>query len=80
MIRICDNNNSEAGTVSYLFLHTWYLAQSRDFKKFVEGWNEESVSLLNGNVEHATPFVQQPPKDFYYISVIPVFLALAYAL
>lgn len=69
MIRMCDNNNNGVRTVPYLFLHAYYLAQSSNFKKFVEGWKEQAVSLLKGNTGHATLHVPHPPTDSHFISV-----------
>ena len=44
-------------------------SSSRDFRIVVEGWNEQSVSLLKGNTELATLHVQHPPMDFDFISI-----------
>ena len=44
-------------------------SSSRDFQIFVEGWNEQSVSLLKGNTELSALHVQHPPMDFHFISI-----------
>ena len=66
-----------------VFLTTYmltYLAYSRDVKKFVQGWSEQSVYFLKGNTEPHTMLVEHSPVDSPLISITSIFHALAYTL